>query len=157
MHLLVHLVALVQIRAVVGEARFHLRVGELPERAVPQHAGSGAGGQFDQRLPVALSQLTVDEQVQIEQVLVGAVRRLVGEVRNQADDGGDHPPQETVAQCDARPPEIAREAAVIELGARFVAGGVRGAALDGRSGLVRIQGKKARRRFLPARRPSGPG
>ena len=36
-HLLVDLLALVEVGAVVGEARLDLRVAELHERPVPQH------------------------------------------------------------------------------------------------------------------------
>ena len=142
-HLLIHLFALVQVRAVVGKTRFHLRVGKLPEPAVPEHPRRGARGQLDQGLPVAPPQLAVDEQVQIEPVLVGAVRLLVRQFRNLADDGRHDPPQEPVAHRDARPPEIAGETPVIELGAPFVPGRVRGIQLDRRAQvLVVLQGEE---------------
>ena len=102
-YLLVNLVTLVDIRTVVCEARFDLRVGQLSEGTVPQYTRRGVIRERRDRRSIPKAQLSVDEQIKIEPFRVRTVRVLVGEVRCTLHDRWDDPPQEVVADLDTRP------------------------------------------------------
>ena len=120
--LLVDVAALVDVGAVVGEARFDRRVHELLERPLPQAIGRALLGQRGDGRAVLLAQLAVDGQVRLEQVgrIVDLQRRRVGQDRRH--DLGE----EGIVDVDAALAEHLLEHLDLDLGHRLVAGGVAG-------------------------------
>ena len=159
-HLLVDLLAVVEVRPVIGEARFDLRVGELPEGTAPEPPGSRPGGQGGDGAPVALPELPVDEQIELQQIGRGggAVGRLAGQLRRLRHDRGHDAPQEAVAHRDPRAPEPPLEDPVGEVGGRFVAGRVPRVEPDRRAEILVMEEREERHpQVVPAFDPGSRG
>ena len=76
-HLLVDLLAFIDVAAAVGELRLHLGIRELQERLLPQEVVGGLQAEIGQRLVVLAAQLAVDLQEARQQVARAAGIDLV--------------------------------------------------------------------------------
>ena len=138
-HLLVDLLALVDVGAVIGEGRLHGGVAERVEhRAAPQQLGLGLRGERRDLLVVLLAQLAVDDQ-ELRQVV--AFRLHLGRA---FEDGRHDAVDQLVVDVDAAALERLREHAVVEVGARRVAGLVAREEPDRRLQILIVQQREER-------------
>ena len=148
-HLLIDFLALVDVGALIGEARFDRRVHQLLERALPQQLRRALRGERGDRRVVLLAQLAVDGEERRQQV----ARVVDLERRRVVEDAGHDLAEELVVDLDAAAAERLREDAIVERRPRLVAGFVAGEdAGSARSG----PGRRAARRTRPSASASAP-
>jgi hypothetical protein len=118
-NLRVHLLALVDVRARVGELRLHLRIAKLPERIVELQFGRCLGREARDVRVVLAPEVAVDLEEPVQQAV--GVHLLVGRARG---DRGHDAGQEPIVHLDTALRERLREHHVVERCHRLIAGGI---------------------------------
>src|SRR5437868_6219641 len=77
MHLLVYLLALVNVGALIGELRLHLRVAQLQKRPRPEESIRSLETEVRKSLIVLFPHVSVDVEESLDQVARSAVINLV--------------------------------------------------------------------------------